>query len=220
MSMHKEVKSKQEVEGLLLHGMPVGKPSQLSDAFVLGMRYERKEDVSAYPVSDEDFGYYAALAMPFFSGDEKDLHEDLVAKGWSAQQATDFLDRMRTLYHKHTNEMLPFIRTLTEDKLPEKERVEFSCTVTWLETVLGRKHLEVFVPNHSEDEYGDMLRTRLAVSECDLVRAIQQSGQTLIPADTHYGMVLEYVNKERPVLVGWRLAYMGKGGNTILAVSQ
>ena len=220
MSMHKEVKSKQEVEGLLLHGMPVGKPSQLSDAFVLGMRHERKEAVSAEPVSDEDFGYYAALAMPFFSGEEKDLQEDLVKKGWSEQQATDFIDRMRTLYRKHANEMKPFLHALTEDKLPTKKKVDFSCTVTWLETALGRKHVETFVPNHLEDEYGDMLRTRIAVSECDLVRAIQQSGQTLIPADVHYGMVLEYVNKECPVLVGWRLAFMGKCGNTILAVSQ
>lgn len=41
MSLHKGL-IKQEVEGLLLHGLTVGKPSQLSDAFVLGMRYEQK----------------------------------------------------------------------------------------------------------------------------------------------------------------------------------
>lgn len=40
MSMHKELKSKQEVEGLLLHGLSVAKPCQLSDAFILGMRFE------------------------------------------------------------------------------------------------------------------------------------------------------------------------------------
>ncbi len=42
MSLHKEALTKQEVEGLLLHGLKVGKPSQLSDAFLLGMRYEKK----------------------------------------------------------------------------------------------------------------------------------------------------------------------------------
>jgi predicted AAA+ superfamily ATPase len=40
MSLHSEV-TKQEVEGLLLHKLAVGKPSQLSDAFVLGMRFEQ-----------------------------------------------------------------------------------------------------------------------------------------------------------------------------------
>jgi len=34
-------RSKQEVEGLLAHKLPVGKASQLSDAFVLGMRFEQ-----------------------------------------------------------------------------------------------------------------------------------------------------------------------------------
>lgn len=33
--------TKQEVEGLLAHGLPVGKASQLSDSFVLGMRFEQ-----------------------------------------------------------------------------------------------------------------------------------------------------------------------------------
>ena len=42
MSMHKELKSKQEVEGLLLHKLSIGKPCQLSDAFILGMRFELK----------------------------------------------------------------------------------------------------------------------------------------------------------------------------------
>lgn len=40
MSLHKE-RTKQEVEGLLKHGLAVGKPCQLSDAFVLGMRFEQ-----------------------------------------------------------------------------------------------------------------------------------------------------------------------------------
>lgn len=40
MSLHREL-TKQEVEGLLLHKLKIGKPSQLSDAFVLGMRYEQ-----------------------------------------------------------------------------------------------------------------------------------------------------------------------------------
>lgn len=34
-------RSKQEVEGLLAHKLPVGKASQLSDTFVLGMRFEQ-----------------------------------------------------------------------------------------------------------------------------------------------------------------------------------
>ena len=33
-------RTKQEVEGLLCHGLSVGKHSQVSDAFVLGMRHE------------------------------------------------------------------------------------------------------------------------------------------------------------------------------------
>lgn len=41
MSLHADL-TKQEVEGLLMHGFRVGSASQLSDAFVLGMRYEQK----------------------------------------------------------------------------------------------------------------------------------------------------------------------------------
>lgn len=38
MSMHKEPLTEQEREGLIAAGLPVDKPSQLADAFRLGMR--------------------------------------------------------------------------------------------------------------------------------------------------------------------------------------
>lgn len=40
MSLHKE-QTEREVDGLLAHRLPVGKPSQLSDSFILGMRFEQ-----------------------------------------------------------------------------------------------------------------------------------------------------------------------------------
>lgn len=218
--MDKSVKSKQEVEGLLFHNLPVNSPSQLSDAFILGMRHERKLCTVSEPVNDEDFGEYAALAMLFFADDVKDIHDDLKKKGWDSQQATFHIDHMRALFHKHVNELKPLMYALNAAKMPEKKKVEFSCTVCWVETIYGRKMPQVSVPPSYEKEYGDLIRNRAEVTGSDLDEAIRRSGQTLIPAHIDYGMVLEFVNKDNPVLVGWRLAHMGSGGNTILAVSQ
>lgn len=39
MSMHNIPLTAQEEEGLRLHGLPIGKPSQLADSFRLGMKY-------------------------------------------------------------------------------------------------------------------------------------------------------------------------------------
>lgn len=47
MSMHTTALTKDEEEGLRLHGLPVGQPSQLSDAFRLGMKWaSRKREAS------------------------------------------------------------------------------------------------------------------------------------------------------------------------------
>ena len=56
MSMHKVPLSKLEEEGLKLHGLLVGKPSQLSDAFRQGIAWalSQQEDSSAIPPAQDE----------------------------------------------------------------------------------------------------------------------------------------------------------------------
>ncbi len=50
MSLHKEPLSTLEQQGLERHGLPVGTPSQLADAFRLGVRWAlQSSDTSANP---------------------------------------------------------------------------------------------------------------------------------------------------------------------------
>lgn len=53
MSLHKEQTNK-EVAGLKLHRLPVGEASQLSDAFVLGMRYAASLSEESFEEGNDD----------------------------------------------------------------------------------------------------------------------------------------------------------------------
>lgn len=55
MSMHLKPITPNEEAGLRAHGLPVGKPSQLADAFRLGMAWAPSQDQIPFGVIDPDY---------------------------------------------------------------------------------------------------------------------------------------------------------------------
>tara|TARA_Y100001960_G_scaffold147727_2_gene156272 strand:+ start:4113 stop:4787 length:675 start_codon:yes stop_codon:yes gene_type:complete len=224
--MHKEVKSKQEVEGLLAHGLPVGKPSQLSDAFILGMHWEQDmhRGLSITPaVTDDQREWHASFTM--IAMDEmvrQDSVNGLVRKGWAKQDAEKLMSRILKILDKQTAELRPYVEAVvsgTPNKSPEKA-IKHHVTAAWTELTTGRTAIELFTPT------GDVPEEKLLVTEkvmadnyADLDLAIKLSGQTLIPNVT-YGMRLDYVDGDNGIeLASWRLAAVLDSGNVILAES-
>ena len=226
MSMHKEVKSKQEVEGLLAHGLPVGKPSQLSDTFILGMHWEQdmQRGLSISPtVTDEQREYHASFSMMTLDNMmRQDAVNDLIRKGWAKQDAQKIMTRVLKILDKQAAELYPYVKAVISDvpnKTPEKV-IANHTTVAWRELKTGRTGYQFFGPTDDTPEKKKLVTEKAMEDDyADLDLAIKLSGQTLIPNIT-YGMRLDYVDGDDSLeLAGWRLAAILDTGNVILAES-